>query len=75
MEDRVLVVAALGQHKKVLAGAGRHVAVQLQIQIPQAAVVPGSYSVKLGTGISFAMAPIMAKSDAGELDTSFLHCH
>ncbi len=38
MEDGVTVVAGLSQDKKVLAGAGGNVAVQLQIEVSQAGV-------------------------------------
>ncbi len=38
VEDRVGVVAALGQHQEVFAGARRNVAVQLQVEVAQRCV-------------------------------------
>ena len=40
VEDCIRVVTALGQHQKVLTGARRNVAVQLQIEIAQICVQP-----------------------------------
>ena len=52
VKDGVLVVAALRQHQEIFAGAGRHITVQLQIQIPQAASVQASQSLGLAECIS-----------------------
>ena len=38
VEHGVLVVAALGEHQEVLAGARGHVAVQLQVEVPEISV-------------------------------------
>ena len=40
VEDCIRVVTALGQHQKVLAGARRNVAVQLQIEVAKIRVQP-----------------------------------
>ncbi len=38
VKDCILVVTALSQHQKIFTGAGRDIAVQLQVQVPKAGV-------------------------------------